>query len=95
VAIIECCYEDYDGLKRKFISERTNFSSSGANASLETDEPKKEGTLIEIKDGSHKHMNKTIYRKENGKWVAIASREGRGGYFGGGNTGDWKFLEPF
>jgi hypothetical protein len=92
VAIIKCCSEDFDGLEREFISDRTNFSSSGKNADLETVEPTEENILIEIKTGSHKSMTKTIYRRENGLWIPIAGREGRGNYFGGGNTTGWKIF---
>lgn len=80
-------------MERAFISNRTDFSSSGANASLETNEPQKIGTIIEVKSGSHKNMYKKLYRKEkNGKWRLIAKRKGLGGYYGGGNKSDWELI---
>lgn len=85
--------EKYDGLKRGFISKLTNFSRSGANASLEVDEPEHAGTLIEVKEGSHKHMYVTIYRKKkNGKWEGIAQKEVAGGFYGGGLRQGWRLL---
>ena len=92
VAIIRGDHEKF-GLDREFISVKHNFTSSGANADLEAEEPTEEGTLVETKKGSHKHMYKCIYRREKGGWRLIAMRESYSGYFGGANKGGYKIYD--
>lgn len=76
VAIIYGTYEKYDGLERKFISNLKNRTSSGKNAELEANEPQQIGSVVEVKDGSHKYMSKSLWlKKEDGYWHQIAERE--------------------
>ena len=83
VAIILGVTDKYDGLDRNFISSRYDYTSSKANAKLEAPEPRKIGTLIEVKEGSYKNMYKRVFRKEEDGWRLIAEREGQSSYFGG------------
>jgi hypothetical protein len=76
IAIIERPSEEF-GLIRVFISEKDNITGSGANADLLVTEPIEIGTLIEIKDGSHKNMYQDIYRKVENGWMRIATRKNK------------------
>ncbi len=59
-----------------FISQREDFTRSGANARLVVDGiPEENGTLLVSKDGSHKHMFITIFRKDEDGWKRLISTE--------------------
>jgi hypothetical protein len=77
-----------DKIDRKFLGNRTNFSSSGKNATITYSESEKPenlpvGTIVEIKEGSHKNLSQ-IYYKKTGKneWSKITYKQAASGYFG-------------
>jgi hypothetical protein len=72
--------------KRDFITERTGFSSSGKNANLKcsVDINRLEtGTLLEVKDGSHKNMRYNLYRKDEDGWKLLCTRDGSSKFYSG------------
>jgi len=87
--------DDKFGLRRDFISSRKNLTSSRLNADLVLNVNLKDlpvGTILEVKDGSHKNLSQKIYRKDSDGWKKIAVREGKSAYFGGGWMKEWKFF---
>ncbi len=63
-------------LKIEYISRRTDYTRSGANARLVVDSlPQEPGTLLLSYDGSHRHMYLTLYRRDPDGWRCLASVE--------------------
>jgi hypothetical protein len=82
-------------LSLKFISELSDFSRSGANARMETDLSwVKDGTLIVVKDGSHKHMSHAVYRLKNGVWQRVCIIEDTWSWSDAKNKLFERFLLP-
>ena len=85
-AIID--FDEDSEILRTFLGKRVRFSSSGKNADIEYDESEMPdvldvGTILEIRDGSHKHLNTAYYRKDDDGWKFLGYREGMSRYFGG------------
>jgi len=63
--------------KRRFLGTRENWSSSGKNATIklaEKEVPKRVGSILEVRDPSHKHDYRAYYKKRRDGWHLIAHR---------------------
>ena len=81
-------FDDDYNLVRDFLGSRENFSSTRKNADIEYKDEVLEkmpiGTVLEIKEGSYKHMPTTYHRKTKNGWVLVATRKGTSNWYGGG-----------
>ena len=68
-----------ENLERTYVSELTDFSSSGRNAKLTVDESLiKEGDVVVVRKGSHKHLHHSFYRKlPNGRYGHLLTVKSR------------------
>lgn len=76
--------EDGSAVDRTFLGQRTNMTRSGANADIEYFEHEHPnnlelGTILEIKQGSHKNLACTYFRKDQDGWKYLGERHARDG----------------
>ena len=64
-------------LRIEYISERRNYTRSGANAELYVDSlPDEKGSLLLTYSGSHRHKYLNMYRRDEDGWRFVMSVEG-------------------